>query len=80
MSIILQCDNCNKIFSSRQRLMYHENKKGGCSKEEFSLDTFEISNVQSNYICSICGKIFRDGYNLNRHQLNNPKSKCFVKM
>jgi len=52
--------------------------RGIHKKKEFKdLDVYIITQVFMNFKCEICGKNFRDNYDLNRHSLK--KKKCEFK-
>jgi hypothetical protein len=53
-----QCKLCTQVFSSKQILDQHLNKKNKC-------------NVKTEYKCKMCKKYFKSNFNLKRHEENN---------
>jgi len=54
------CKLCNKVFSSKKRLIYHQNKKTKCD--------------ENKNICEVCKKKFKRKRDLERHMKR--KNKC----
>jgi hypothetical protein len=52
-----ECEDCNKIFDTKQHLKQHQMRKNKC-------------NVVSTYQCKLCNKYFKYKKNLNEHDNN----------
>ena len=53
-----ECEDCNKIFDTKQHLKQHQMRKNKC-------------NIVSPYQCKLCNKYFKYKKNLNEHHDNN---------
>ena len=55
------CDKCNKVFSSKQNMTYHVDRK--------------VCDRMGKYVCCYCDKELSSSYSLYRHKKNSCKMK-----